>query len=176
MTAPEFSRLYRLDAIGDGSRTVEIDADAAERAALAKRFGLASLDRLGGAATLARTAAGIRTSGHIKARAEQICVATGEPVPIEIDTDFALLFVADDALPTAEEVELSADDLDVIAHDGQSVDMGEALAQTLALELPPFPRSPGAEETLRAAGVISEEEAGAFGALAGLKKAMEGKG
>lgn len=174
MTAPEFSRPYRLDSLGDRPRTVEVEAEATERAALSRRFGLASLDALAGSATLTKTAAGIRTTGHIKASVVQICVATGDPAPIEIDTGFDLLFVADEALPAAEEVELSAEDLDVIEHDGQSVDLGEALAQTLALVLPPFPRSPGAAEKLRAAGVITEDEAGAFGALAGLKKAMEG--
>ena len=39
----------------------------------------------------------------------------------------------------------------------------------MALALDPFPRAPGAEEALRAAGVIGEGEAGPFGALAGLK-------
>ena len=39
----------------------------------------------------------------------------------------------------------------------------------MALALDPFPRGPGAEAALKVAGVISEEEAGPFGALAGLK-------
>jgi uncharacterized metal-binding protein YceD (DUF177 family) len=173
---PEFSRPYRLDTLGDRPREVTAEADAAERVALAKRFGLISLDALSGSATLTKTAAGIRAVGQINAAVQQACVATGEPVAAAIDAPFELLFVADDALGDAEEVELSAQDCDVIAHDGQSVDLGEALAQTLALELDPFPRSPNAEAKLRAAGVVSEDEAGPFGALAGLKKALEKKG
>ena len=39
----------------------------------------------------------------------------------------------------------------------------------MALALDPYPRAPGAEAVLRAAGVVSEEEAGPFGALAALR-------
>lgn len=172
---PEFTRPYRLDTIGDRAREVAVEADAAERAALAKRFGLISLDALSGAATLTKTAAGIRATGRIAATAEQACVATGEPVPAVIDAPFELLFVADDAVGDAEEIELSEQDCDIIAHDGQTVDLGEALAQTLSLELDPFPRSPHAAAKLKEAGVVSEDEAGPFGALAGLKAALEKK-
>ena len=68
-----------------------------------------------------------------------------------------------------EEFELSADELDTLFHDGQAIDLGAAIADSLALGLDPYPRSPNAEEALREAGVISEEEAGPFAALAALK-------
>ena len=48
------------------------------------------------------------------------------------------------------------------------IDLGEAAAETVALALDPFPRSPRAADVLRDAGVISEEEAKPKGALAGL--------
>ena len=68
-----------------------------------------------------------------------------------------------------EEFELGADELDTLFHDGQAIDLGAAIADSLALGLDPYPRSPNAEEALRQAGVISEEEAGPFAALAALK-------
>ena len=40
MTAPEFSRPVRIDTLGAAPRNVAIEADEAERAALARRFGL----------------------------------------------------------------------------------------------------------------------------------------
>src|SRR3546814_10611416 len=46
---PEFSRAIRLDTIGEQPRRIEIEADAAERAALAARFGLIAIDRLAAA-------------------------------------------------------------------------------------------------------------------------------
>jgi len=43
------------------------------------------------------------------------------------------------------------------------------VADTLALALDPFPRGPNADVALKAAGVLSEEQAGPFAALAALK-------
>jgi hypothetical protein len=66
-------------------------------------------------------------------------------------------------------IELAEEDLDTVFYTGSALDLGEAAAETLALALDPFPRSPNAAEVLKKAGVISEEEAGPFGALAALK-------
>lgn len=174
MSAPEFSRTFRRDEIGERPRDVRVEANEAERAALAARFDLQSLETLVGTAAIMRIAAGIRVSGRIIATAVQSCVATGAPVPAEIDEPFELLFVEENALASdADEIELSAADCDVIGYDGQAIDLGEALAQTVALALDPFPRAPGADDVLREAGVLKEEEAGAFGVLADLKKALE---
>ena len=73
-----------------------------------------------------------------------------------------------------EEVELGAKDCDLVFHDGATIDLGAAVADTLALALDPYPRSAGAEAALKDAGVISEEEAGPFAALAQLKKNLGG--
>jgi hypothetical protein len=43
------------------------------------------------------------------------------------------------------------------------------VADELSLALDPYPRSAGAEDALRDAGVLSEEQAGPFAALAALK-------
>jgi uncharacterized metal-binding protein YceD (DUF177 family) len=67
------------------------------------------------------------------------------------------------------EHELGADDPDTMFLEGQNIDLGEAVAQSLGLALDPYPRVVDADERLKAAGVKSEEEAGPFGALAGLK-------
>lgn len=168
----EFARPYRLDAIGERSQMLELEASADERAALAKRFGLVEIARLHGDAALARSAAGIEAVGRLHADVTQSCVASGAPVTTAIDEPFALCFVPAHEIGGGDEIELGADDLDVIAHDGQAIDLGEALAQTLALALDPFPRAPGADAVLKEAGVISEEEAGPFGALAGLRDTL----
>ena len=68
-----------------------------------------------------------------------------------------------------EEVELSAEDLDVIFHDGREIDLAAAVADELSLALDPYPRSARAEDALKEAGVLSEEQAGPFAALAALK-------
>ena len=52
---------------------------------------------------------------------------------------------------------------------GETVDLGEALAEQLALALDPYPRAPTADTRIKEIGILSEEEAGPFGALAALK-------
>jgi uncharacterized metal-binding protein YceD (DUF177 family) len=166
---PEFSRPYRLDELGGGARAVSIEANEAERAALAARFGLIRIDRLAVTAELLREGDIVVATGNLRADVVQACVASGEPVPAGVAEDFALRFLPEAAVDAAEEVELHEDDLDVIGYEGSAVDLGEAAAQTLALALDPFPRAPDAEEKLRAAGVVGEEEAGPFAALKALR-------
>ena len=65
-----------------------------------------------------------------------------------------------------EEIELDGDAIDVLPIEGGAIDLGEAAAETLALSLDPFARAPGAEEKLREAGVIPDDEARPYSALA----------
>lgn len=172
----EFSRVERLDTIGGEDRQVAIEADAAERLSLARRFGLVSLDRLHATFAIRRDGAAVIARGHISAAVVQSCTVTDNPLPATVEEDVALRFVAPAAAHGAEEeIELSGDALDTIEIEGGGIDLGEAAAETMALALDPFPRSPDAAAVLKHAGVLSEEEAGAFGALAGLKAKLEGK-
>ena len=167
---PEFSRPVAIDRVGRAGET-RIAADEAERAALVRRFGLAGLDRLEASYTLTREAAGFRARGRIAADLAQSCVATGEPVAETIDAPFTLKFLpADLAAPEAEEVELDEEDCDTIFYEGGAIDMGEAVAQTLALTMNPWPRASDADTKLVEAGVKREEEMSPFAALKGLAK------
>ena len=171
MNAPEFSRPQRIDTIGGEARTVEIAADPAERDALAERFDLVGIDGLAGTFTIRRDAAGIVVDGRVTAALTQACSVTGEPLAARVDEPVALRFVVA-GVESQDEVELGDEDIDVIAYEGGAIDLGEVAAETMALALDPFPRSPGAEAALKAAGVLSEEEAGPFGALAGLREKL----
>jgi uncharacterized metal-binding protein YceD (DUF177 family) len=170
----EFARPQRVDTIGDDARTVEIDADAQERAALAKRFDLIGIERLTGKFTIRRDAAGIVAEGRVEAAVTQACSITGDPLPATVDEPVALRFVAEEDAGQ-DEVELGDGDIDVIPYDSGTIDLGEIAAETMALALDPFPRGPNAEATLKQAGVLSEEQAGPFGALAGLKEKLAKK-
>ena len=174
MSTPEFSRIERADTIGEGERTVRIEADEAERAALAERFELKSVDSLEAAFQLRRDALGIIARGHVRGAVVQACVVTDDPIPVVIDEPVALRFVVDDVAGEGE-IELDEDALDTMLYDGAALDLGEAAAETMALALDPYPRGPNAAAALRAAGVISEEEAKPLGALAGLKDKLEGR-
>lgn len=174
MTTPEFSRTERVDTIGEVPRTVHITAEPGERAALAERFALIAIEELRADFTVQRDEIGIVTRGRIIAHVTQPCVVTGEPVPARIDESVALRFVDDDDEPARDEIELTADALDIIPYENGEIDLGEAAAETMALALEPFPRSADAEATLRASGVLQEDQVGPFSALAALKAKLGG--
>ena len=132
-----------------------------------RRFDLIGIERLETKAQLSREGDAVIAGGRLRADVTQACVASGDPVSASIDEPFTLRFVP--ASDPVEEIELAAADLDEIGYDGNAIDLGEAAAQTLALALDPFPRAPRADDKLRAAGVIAEDEAGPFAALKALR-------
>ena len=165
-----FAHRLRLDQIRDGER-VDLIADEAERSAIADRLGLPSIERLEAHATLYRTADSVRAEGRVGASLEQDCVITGDPVPAHVDEAFQIAFLPEPQVSRSEEeIELDPTDCDVVFHDGSTIDLGSAIADTLALGLPTYPRSPGAEAVLKEAGILTEAEASPFAALAQLMK------
>jgi uncharacterized metal-binding protein YceD (DUF177 family) len=164
----DFAHRLVIGTLRDGQR-LEITADEAERAVIARRLDLLGLERFEAAVSVARKGEELRATGRINARVIQACVATGEPVVGEVDEEVHLLFRPEPVGEPDEEIELSGEDLDVIFHDGREIDLGGALADELSLVLDPYPRSPGADDVLREAGVLSEEQVGPFAALAALK-------
>ena len=163
-----FAHHLRLDQIRDGAR-LDLVADEAERRAIAERLGLRTLARLDAHVVLSRTGPLVRAEGRIVAALEQNCVVTGDPVAAHVDEPFALLFMPEPETEADEEIELGADDCDAVFYDGAAIDLGGAIADTLALSVDPYPRSASADAALREAGVLSEEQASPFAVLAALK-------
>jgi uncharacterized metal-binding protein YceD (DUF177 family) len=168
-----FAHHLRLDQVRDGER-LDLVADDGEREAIAKRLSLASLERLEAHVCIARTGDMVRAEGRLTAALDQECVVTREPVAAHIDEPFAIMFVPEPPVGGAdEEIELGAADCDTVFYDGAAIDLGSAIADTLALSLNPYPRSASAEAALREAGVMSEEQASPFAVLAKLRKSDE---
>ncbi|HUE78289.1 MAG TPA: DUF177 domain-containing protein [Sphingomicrobium sp.] len=168
----DFAHRLDLGRIRDGER-IDLAADDDERRAIAERLDLASLDRLEAHASLARTGDTVHATGRIAASLEQRCVVTGDPVAAHVDEPFDIAFIPEPRAGDApEEIELRPEDCETVFHDGAAIDLGTAIADTLALSLDPYPRSAAAEAALREAGVLSEEEAGPFAMLAKLKKGL----
>jgi uncharacterized metal-binding protein YceD (DUF177 family) len=165
-----FCHELRLDQIRDGER-LDLVADDAERNAIARRLGLVSLERLEAHACLTRTNDIVRAEGRLLAALEQSCAITGDAVAAHVDEPFALLFTPEppSAAPD-EEIELGEADCDTVFYDGAVIDLGSAIADTLALSLDPYPRSAGADAALKEAGVLTEEQANPFAVLAKLRK------
>lgn len=175
MTAPEFSRPVRVDTLGEAPRTMSIEANQAEREALARRFGFVSIRELSAELSLIRRGEAVSARGTLRAALAQSCVATGEPVEENVEEAFEVEFRPHPGPGAAEEeVELGEGELDVVFYDGAAVDVGEAVAETLSLSVEAYPRSPAAERALRELGVQSEEdarlEASPFAALKGKLK------
>jgi uncharacterized metal-binding protein YceD (DUF177 family) len=167
---PEFSRPVRVDTLG---RRSEVEAYAAERAALARRFALEAIDRLSAEAEVSRSGDTVLARGRLSAAVVQSCVATGDPVPAVVTEDFRIEFrPPPQGSSPEEEVELGEAELDVVFYEGGAIDLGEAVAESLSLALDPFPRAPAAAAALREAGVKTEEQAKAeaspFAVLKGL--------
>ncbi len=171
MSANEFARPVRIDSLGEAPREIRIEAEAAERAALAERFGLVAVERLEATAAVRRDGAIVLAEGRLRGAAVQSCVATGDPLPAQVDVPFALRFQPADA-PPADEIELSAVDCDTLDYADGAIDLGEAVAEEFVLALDPFPRAPDAEARLRAAGVVDEDGLGPFAVLRELRNRL----
>ena len=140
-SVPEFARPVPLTRIGSRPLRQKIAANEAERAALAKRFSLVSLDSLDAAVELAHESGGtILLTAEFKAEFAQECVVSLEPVAGSVSASFALRYGPPDAEPESE----SDDEPAFEPLTGDTIDIGEAVAQEFSLSLPPFPRAPGA--------------------------------
>ena len=140
--SPEFSRRVELARLGALEARYPITADAGERAALARRFDLLTLDRLEAEIRLQRLGSSmVRLSGRLLADVVQACVVSLEPVASALEQEFTVLYGASEPGKSVI-VDLETDEAEPF--DGDAIDIGEAVAQQLALALDPYPRAPGA--------------------------------
>jgi uncharacterized metal-binding protein YceD (DUF177 family) len=141
--APEFSYPVRAGSITEAARTFALDAPAAARDALAARFGIPAIAALRGRFTLAHAQGGVITGTlALTARATLTCVVSLEPFDSSLTETTSLRFVPGEAPADLDPETL--DGPDEIAFDGETIDLGEVLAEQLALALPAYPRKPGA--------------------------------
>ena len=85
-----------------------------------------------------------------------------------IDEPLALRFVPA-AEPAGEEIELEESELDEIPFEGHVFDLGEAVAQSLALAIDPYATGPNADEMRKEKGLNDEGASGPFAVLKDLK-------
>jgi len=165
---PEFSRMIDLRQIV--AAPITLTATPEERAALARRFGLVRVDRLAATLTLVAEGSTVTADGRLDAAWVQSCAVSGEDLAQSADEPIALRFVParTDHAPD-EEIDLTESELDEIEYTGTAFDLGEAVAQSLALAIDPFAAGPDAEAARAAAGIVNAEATGPFAALAGLK-------
>lgn len=160
----EFSRPVPLARIGRDPFRRKIEARREEREKLARRFGLLALDRLTAEVELSRGSGGsILLEAMFEAEFVQECVISLEPVRGSARQSFALVYAPDAADEGAGEVEIEGEAPAIEPLSGDTIDIGEAVAQELSLALPEFPRDPSAGI---AAAPAEEDEERPFAALA----------
>ncbi len=172
LSAPEFCRVVDCDGLGPAPARHDIEADAGEREALARRFGLERLDGLAAKVSLKRTGdRRIAVDGSFLADLAQTCIVSLEPVPELIEESFSLVYASEEGTG-AVDLAYTLDDNDWPEPllDGK-IDIGEAVAQQLALALEPYPRALGAMyQNQGIEGPASEAEVSPFTVLADIKK------
>ncbi|HTJ59432.1 MAG TPA: DUF177 domain-containing protein [Devosiaceae bacterium] len=147
--APLLDASFRIDHIPPEGRQIEVRATDAQRAVIAERLDILAVDRLEAKLSLTRFRGGLRVLGRVVAVSEQPCIVTFVPVRQEINEEIDRVF-----LPAAEQpksggthsevfVDLETDEMPDY-FDGHEVDLSDAIVETVALALDPYPRAEGA--------------------------------
>ena len=143
----EIERLVDLDRMGPSGAALEIAPSDSERAALAKRFGFLGLPAVSARVTVDRRVGGqVVVEGRLRGRIVQACVLTLDPVTQDLDDTFRIVFkadMADDRDPESGEAVLNSQADAPEPLTGNMLDVGEIVAEQLALAAEPYPRRAG---------------------------------
>jgi uncharacterized metal-binding protein YceD (DUF177 family) len=107
----------------------------------------------------------LRATGQLSAEVVQSCIVTLEPVAQRVEEAVDLRF-----LPEGSEPGDDPEEPDEIPMQGGALDLGEALAEQLALALDSYPRAEGAELPPEAG---EDADRNPFAALAALRPRRE---
>ena len=146
-----------------GPQICKIDCDESECAALAARYGFAAVARLSARLKVKRAGPGHwNVTGKLQAEVTQLCGVTGEPVPESVDFTIEERYCR--ASEEGTDIDVSLDGFEPLV-DG-AIDLGEVVAQTLAISVNPWPRSVDAPHSF---AVGESEKEHPFAGLAALK-------
>ncbi|MDP4796388.1 MAG: DUF177 domain-containing protein [Rhodospirillales bacterium] len=179
---PELHRPFVVDELPNKGKVIKIDASAEEMQAIAKRLGLIALNVFKGELLLKpEIGRQVSLTGPIRAEIVQNCVISGVALSTTLDFELDRLF-AEDADPFAG---LMDDDDDGITDPEIDepdpiiegiIDVGDQAVEELALNIPPYPRAPGASfDDLAPALAVDSAEVHPFSALSALKDRIKSK-
>jgi hypothetical protein len=148
MSDAPLSRIYNLGRLGHTGDQVVLDADEAERAALAKAVAVLEVPKFSARIVLKKLSP-TRFSLHYDLAAEilQACVVTLEPLAARITKDFvrelhhtpSLNRVTKEVIVTPGDDELP-DEIESLHYD-----LADPLLEEFLLAIDPYPRAPGVE-------------------------------
>jgi Large ribosomal RNA subunit accumulation protein YceD len=147
-----FSRPIRVEAIPRDGLEKRIEADEAERAAIAAFNRLPAVGKLAATFTLRHGGRGtVIVRGELSAEITQTCVVTLEPFDASIEESIDLRFAP--AVETPKPRGASVDESEAMMIGDESepdpivdgkIDLGAIASEFLTLNLDPYPRKPGA--------------------------------
>lgn len=137
LLAPDiFSRPLKVDRVPRGGSFEKISADPGECRGLAARLAVPAVHGLNAELRVSPwRGGGLKLEGALRADLEQISVISLEAFRQALELPVLRYFLQRGA--TAQ------DDVDSDVIENGFVDLGEVVTETLALELPPYPRKPG---------------------------------
>ncbi len=159
----EWSYPYKAEDITKAYQEIVISASAEERADLMRRLDLKAFESLEAKLVLRRKEGGrvAYIKGSFKADLVQICVVSGEDVPVMLEEDIEAWYAdADDAVSIAKvrrdkliaegrgEIQVLDESEDPEAIIDGVIDLGELVAQNLVLALEPYPHAADARYEL----------------------------
>jgi uncharacterized metal-binding protein YceD (DUF177 family) len=138
MPQVEFSRFLEVARIPKLGSHEKLQADAKECAALAQRLMVPALHSLSAELKVKPwRGGGLKVTGELKADVEQESVVSLEVFRTKMIVPIERYFLT---APKGEDLEAD-EDIEPIVNG--VIDVGEVIAETLALELDPYPRKPG---------------------------------
>ena len=169
----EFSRPLDVTRVPPQGCTETIAAEPQECAALAERFGLPAIHSLKAELKISRwRGEGLKFKGHLKADIEQTCVVSLEAFRSTLEDRFESYFLPAGSIGGADEATIEESDAEPF--ENGIIDMGEVVAEAMALAIDPYPKKPGVTFADR---LESEPEGEASrNPFAGLSRLKEGKG
>lgn len=173
--APLLDASVRIDHLPAEGRRIDVVATREQCEAIATRLEISAVERLEARLEVTRFRGGLRAHGRVTAATVQPCVVTFVPVRQDINEELDRIF-----LPAAEQpksstthpevfVDLEGDDIPDY-FEGHEVDLSEAIVETVALALDPYPRAEGATVEGLSLPADDEVEASPF---AGLKSLLD---
>lgn len=135
-----------LAQVPEGGLHRELEADAAQRQAMAEVAGLREVLAVHAAFDVSPKSGGrFHVTGHVRARIGQTCVVTLDPIETDIDEPIDLMFAPPEQIPAlsalVDEAAGADDDIDPPEPiEGGSIDLGRLATDALFLGIDPYPR------------------------------------
>lgn len=154
----EWSFCIKVEDLSGRPETFSLEADEDERTALARRFGVLSLESLCAEVTVTPSAGAFHVTGLLKAKVIQPCTVSAESVESEIEEKFEGWFadrnqtISFAAAKKEREVQIAHSEVKILEENedpepvvGGRIDLGEFVAQHLSLALPTYPQKEGVQ-------------------------------